>query len=306
MPKITHFPLFLDDWSAGVAKLDAAERGVYISLLVQMYEEAGPIQRDDDRLFRQCGCATKNQFRIALNTLIEFGYIDQDNGVISNKKTEKILKKIASKSSQARRAVEERWRKIRNKNNDSEDTNVYTGENTGSDTEEILSESLKPKAQRVSNNVSNETFVKPTGIDAVQIQQAFDDWNTFAQHFELSVAEKLNDQRKSQIRQRLKDSKGKAPTLNEGFQHVLRRASKSSFLMGKKSDYKLTLDSFLRKKNYQKILEGGHDDNVKQTGGFFGAAERIKDKMDEKSQGTNGPDYSLGGTLLISNDSQDE
>jgi len=126
MSKITHFPFYIDDWGKGTGRLSALERGVYITLLVEMYDCVGPVERDDRRLSRLCGCDTKNQFKKTLEALIHFGHIQEKDGLIYNEKVSKTIKILLEKSSKARAAANAKWGKNDNKNNDSGYANAPT------------------------------------------------------------------------------------------------------------------------------------------------------------------------------------
>jgi len=156
MSKITHYPFFIDDWSKGVALFTAEERGVYISLLTEMYDNAGPIERDDRRLARVCGCDTKGRFKKVLETIIKYGKITQSGNLLTNEKMEETVEKIVKKSSKARDAVSQRWNKKPNENNKTIDTNAYTNEDTNAYTtlkpilkedKEYVKKPLAPRSQ---------------------------------------------------------------------------------------------------------------------------------------------------------------
>lgn len=55
--------------------MTAEETGVYITLIARMYEMAGPIERDDDRLYRICGCKSKRAFVKIVDHLVSVGVI---------------------------------------------------------------------------------------------------------------------------------------------------------------------------------------------------------------------------------------
>jgi len=114
---ILHIPFYPSDWLAGTGTLSDAEKGVYITLIAKMYEMAGAIERDDERLSRLCGCKSKTTFRTALKYLVEGGKIQDQNGELSNERVEKEIKKVTEKSSKAKQAAESRWSKKPNKNN---------------------------------------------------------------------------------------------------------------------------------------------------------------------------------------------
>ena len=114
---IVHIAFYPSDWLAGTRGLSAEETGVYITLVCRMYEMAGPIERDDARLARLCGCKTKNSFLKSLNYLISDGKITESNGELFNDRAQEEIEKVIGKSSKARAAAEARWSKKSNKNN---------------------------------------------------------------------------------------------------------------------------------------------------------------------------------------------
>lgn len=77
-PWVKFFP---SDFLAGVGGLSAAERGVYITLLCQIYEDGGPVERNDQRLARLCG-VTKPAFKKALESLIAMRKIREADGYL--------------------------------------------------------------------------------------------------------------------------------------------------------------------------------------------------------------------------------
>lgn len=121
---ITHIAFYPSDWLAGTRGLSDAETGVYITLICRMYEMAGPIERDDERLARLCGCRSKSSFVKALTYLIEEGKITEVDGALFNDRAQKEIEKVTSISSKARSAAEERWKKKRNKNNKGSDASA--------------------------------------------------------------------------------------------------------------------------------------------------------------------------------------
>lgn len=97
------------DWLAGTAGMTPAERGVYITLVCLIYENAGPIERLDRRLARVCGCSASAFVRI-LNILLDEGKImEVDDNFLTNDRCERQLRKRSEKSQKARRSVQKRW-----------------------------------------------------------------------------------------------------------------------------------------------------------------------------------------------------
>lgn len=118
---IRHIPFYPSDWLAGTRGLSAEETGVYITLICRMYEMAGPIERDDARLARLCGCKTKPGFVRCLDFLITEGKITQDESGLFNDRAAIEIEKVVKISQAARQAAESRWRKKYNKINSRKD-----------------------------------------------------------------------------------------------------------------------------------------------------------------------------------------
>lgn len=111
-PFIKFYP---SDFLGGTSGLSPAERGVYITLLCLIYEQDGPIQRDDARLARRCG-APKATFKRILSALILDGKITDESGALSNRRAEKALVDRQIRSQNATIAANKKWRAQREKN----------------------------------------------------------------------------------------------------------------------------------------------------------------------------------------------
>jgi len=93
--------------------LSPAEKGIYVDLLCLMYEEGGPIPRDDARLSRRCGCP-KASFRRALKVLIDAGKIHENgSGMLFNSRVSEELDRIEKRRDTARKGANARWRKFK-------------------------------------------------------------------------------------------------------------------------------------------------------------------------------------------------
>ena len=124
---INHIAFYPSDWLAGTRGMSDAETGVYITLICRMYEMAGPIERDDDRLSRLCGCKTKSRFVKALDYLLSEGKVVETENGIFNERVAKEIQKVVEKSTKGRDAAESRWRRKPNKNNGSTHANASPG-----------------------------------------------------------------------------------------------------------------------------------------------------------------------------------
>ncbi|MBO9398752.1 YdaU family protein [Shimia sp. R9_2] len=121
---ILHVAFYPSDWLAGTRGLSDVETGVYITLIARMYEMAGPLERDDNRLYRLCGSKSKASFVKALNYLISDGKIIETEGGLFNDRVQKEIEKVTEKSVSAKQAADARWKKKTNKNNGPKNANA--------------------------------------------------------------------------------------------------------------------------------------------------------------------------------------
>lgn len=148
---IVYVPFYPSDWLAGTRGLSDAETGVYITLIARMYELAGPIERDDNRLSRLCGCKSKSGFVRALEYLISEGKIVEVEGAIFNKRVEKEIKNVTEKSAKAQAAAQSRWDRKSNKNNEGTNANASVEHMP-----QLCQPKPKPKMEKVDTNVSTQ------------------------------------------------------------------------------------------------------------------------------------------------------
>lgn len=121
---IVHVPFYPSDWLAGTRGLSDAETGVYITLIARMYEMAAPIERDDNRMSRLCGCKSRASFVRILEYLISEGKIVTIDGGLFNEKVAKVIQETTEKSLKAKAAAQSRWDRKPNKNNGSYDADA--------------------------------------------------------------------------------------------------------------------------------------------------------------------------------------
>lgn len=113
MPWIRFFP---SDWLGGTRGMSAVETGVFITLIMSMYEAGRPLPEDEGRLARTCG-APLPQFKKALLTLLQQGKIARTPQGLWNTRVERELCFTAEKSTAGLKAAQARWAKKDNKNN---------------------------------------------------------------------------------------------------------------------------------------------------------------------------------------------
>ncbi len=89
--KVRRVDWYADEWLAGTAMLDAAERGVYVTICSLIYSKGGSITRDK-KLAAICGCHG-NAFNRIIARLSAAGKIIEKDSEISVKRCEKELEK---------------------------------------------------------------------------------------------------------------------------------------------------------------------------------------------------------------------
>ena len=114
MSTITHIQFCPRDWLSGCHTLTAAERGVYITLVMMMYDRAGPVPEDQSRLARACGLPTTG-FARALQSLIEAEKIERTEDGLFNRRVRSEIANVMAKSQVARAKAERRWGKSETK-----------------------------------------------------------------------------------------------------------------------------------------------------------------------------------------------
>lgn len=106
-PWVKFFP---SDWLTGTRGMSAAETGVYITLLMMMYEKGGAIPLNASKLARLCGVPAA-PFQKILDTLVSTEKVSIDGGMISNSRAKKELAAIKNRSDEAAKAASIRWDK---------------------------------------------------------------------------------------------------------------------------------------------------------------------------------------------------
>ena len=151
-PWVKFYP---SDWLAGTSGLTAAERGVYVTIVMLIYENEGPITVDEGRLARRCG-TTKAAFKKLFQGLCDEEKLTFEGGKISNKRAEKELCNRAIRSQKAKSSADQRWNGQRGKSEQNQDP----------DNANALKKSCardanqKPEAREVDTNVSPSKGVR--------------------------------------------------------------------------------------------------------------------------------------------------
>ena len=141
-PFIKFYPA---DFLSGTSGLAPAERGIYITLLCLIYENDGPIRRDDERLSRRCGCR-RTTFKKVLESLIDEGKIVERDGLLTNLRSQNEIHERRSRTANAKLAANKRWHKTPEK----------TQQNQYHDDAEAFAAHHDPHTERISARTANQ------------------------------------------------------------------------------------------------------------------------------------------------------
>ena len=244
---IIHIPFYPSDWLAGTLGLSDAEKGVYITLIARMYEMAGPIERDDDRLYRVCGSKSKASFVKSLNYLISEGKVTITEDGLFNEKVAKVIEQTIEKSSKARDAAQSRWSRKSNKNNDRGNANA-----SAKHMPEQCQLEPELELKKEETNVSCESAAQ--AID--EIAEAVSHFNAIAMNVKWPQVQKVSPQRRSALKARIKDVGGL-----DAWCEAITRAGKSPHLTGNNNrGWTATFDWLVNPTNFTKLMEGNYDE----------------------------------------------
>ncbi|WP_375608556.1 MULTISPECIES: YdaU family protein, partial [unclassified Bartonella] len=86
----------LYDWISGTDGMTLEQRGVYITLIVRMYDKKAPIKEDFETLSRACNCSQKKFAAIVEYLMRNDKLVETDNG-LWNTRVEEELKDFSDK-----------------------------------------------------------------------------------------------------------------------------------------------------------------------------------------------------------------
>ena len=137
-----YFKFYTADWLTGTASLSAAEKGVFITLLAKMYENNGPIKRDDGRLARECGLP-KAGFIRAVEQLIELNKITFDGANLYSDRVNCVVTERVDICITKTQNINSRWEKTKQK---------QSSKNT-----DVLREPYESGSKKIRKNTYTET-----------------------------------------------------------------------------------------------------------------------------------------------------
>lgn len=132
---------------------------------------------------------------------------------------------------------------------------------------------------------------------ADEIKLAFDNYNALAERIGLSRAQRLNDQRKSKLRARLRDAGGIA-----GWDAALDRLAASKYCRGEVNGFKADLDFLLQETTFIRLMEGRYDDRVSAgsaSNSFADGFAKVDAVIEERRRRERGEGEEVGGADIV-------
>lgn len=256
MSKLPWVRFFPSDWLTGTRGLSAAETGVYITLIMMMYDHGGPLAADDPtRLARLCGTGT-TRFNAALTLLIKQGKIVRTaDGELFNDRVRAEHEARIKFGNQQRSRIETGWEKKRNKINGSALPDGYR-----IDTENIpyhISHSDSEKKENKKEENKKEESVRATHTPRVRsgddVSSAFDLWNETAGRLNLSTVRALSPARRSRLASRLKEHG------LDGWRRGLEALASSPFCLGNgNGGWRANFDWITKPDKLSAVIEGNY------------------------------------------------
>ena len=118
MSNFPYIPFYPGKWLGRTAKLSAAERGVFITLICEMYERMTPLEVDYKRLARLCATTPKTFENILNELLQDSNLLVMNDGGIWNLRVEKEIENAEKKSKKQSENSKRGWEKRKEINGD--------------------------------------------------------------------------------------------------------------------------------------------------------------------------------------------
>lgn len=224
------YPRYTGDYAADTQHLSMTEHGAYNLLLDHIYSTGKKIPSNEKQVFRICKAFEPFEQDAVLSVLSEF-FDKSEDGYTQDRVQAELAK---------RNDISEKRRKARLSRGNNCSTSVGAIDDTATST--ATDESSKDDSPDTDDLIGDD------------VTQAFADFNIFAMENGLSAVQVVSEKRKRAMRARLKECGG-----IEGFQVILKDIiGPSDFLMGRKTDFKVTIDFILTAGNFVKIMEGNY------------------------------------------------
>ncbi|UJM33107.1 YdaU family protein [Bartonella henselae] len=167
---------YLYDWISGTNGMTSEQRGVYITLLVCMYEKKEPLKTDFETLARVCHCSQK-KFAAIVEYLMRNDKLIEIDGGLWNTRVEEELKDFANKKDHISQVRSEAGKKgAQAKNNTKQHVNNFAEANDKQNT--FFAEANDKQNQAIKNQNKNNIYKKNKTIVLSKKETDFEDLET--------------------------------------------------------------------------------------------------------------------------------
>lgn len=235
------YPRYPGDYARKTSHLSLTEHGVYALLMDHYYSTGRPLPANLVQMHRICKALEPHEREAVQAVLSEFFTLTPE-GYVNDRAAQEIAKRqdISDKRREAQ-AARERARLAKD------------GASAGANAPP-LDDTATTTATSESSNDDSPDSVPDQDLFGDAVTQAFAEFNIFAHERGLSVVQMVSDKRKKAMGARLKECGGL-----DGWKVILTDIiGPSDFLMGRKTDFKVTIDFILKKENFIKIMEGNY------------------------------------------------
>lgn len=231
LPYVAFYP---GKWLGRTARLSALERGVFITLICEMYETMRPLKMEHKALARLCGTTPKTLEKALAVLLDDPNKLVMHDGGLWNHRVQKEIEKAQKTSEISRKKSQKRWEK-RNKNN-----------------HDTMPQHCHGNAIQNQNHIEKDI---PDGISKkTPADDAFSVFCEAVASSPIAVPRKLTADRRRKIEARLREH---GP---EVWREACQRVAASPFCRGKNDrGWRADLDFLLQPKSFNRLIEGGYD-----------------------------------------------
>ena len=235
--------------------------GIFWSLVEDLYQNANALPLD----FECIAYDLRSNYETIKSIVCDFNLFEIGEDTFSSLSVERRLDKRNERSRKARESAMKRW-------GDKKDKSAQKCERIAikeSKVKESKVKESKVKESKVNSivdtSVSMSDVAHPTQ-EKINYQSLIQFFNDETQGVFGTVRTPLSKKRRGSIRARVKDF-GVA-----GFEEMVRKAYRSDFLKGNgKQGFVASFDWMIRPNNFQKIIEGNYDNQLKKQNGSDGA-----------------------------------
>ncbi|WP_375672218.1 MULTISPECIES: YdaU family protein, partial [unclassified Bartonella] len=166
----------LYDWISGTDGMTLEQRGVYITLLVRMYDKKAPIKEDFETLARACNCSQK-KFATIVEYLMRNDKLVEIDGGLWNTRVEEELKDFADKKDHISQIRSEAGKKgAQAKNNTKQHVNNFAEANDKQN--DFFAEAKDKQNLAIKNQNKNNIYKKNKTIVLSKKETEFEDLET--------------------------------------------------------------------------------------------------------------------------------